>query len=136
MSNGNTNFWNTFTRERVLSKCPADKPLRFKCGHSNGPKYISRTISPINLMSSECIKFESGSLYESNSSNIIHIDSSNPSCTSANQGSHDLYLRLTKEFHCAGDSNVQTLPGFWFSVSFFEGTLIYLIFIFSGGIFL
>lgn len=137
ISNGNTNFWNTFTRERVVSKCPTDKPLRFKCGHSNGPKYISRIVSPINLMFTECIKFESGSLYRNDSSNdyIIHIDSSNPSCISTNQGSHDLYLSFTKEFHCAGQPNVEKLSGWWFSVSYFEGTTINFIFIGCEGTF-
>lgn len=77
-------------------------------------------------MSTECIKFESGSLHGSNESNdnTIHIDSSDPFCTSASEGSHDLYLRFTKQFHCAGKSNVEKLAGWWFSVSYFEGTRI------------
>ena len=120
-TNGDPKFWRTFTRDRVVGNCPTDKPLRFECGDSNGPKYTSKIIPAMDLMSNERINFESGSLWQDSiyKKSIIHTISTDPSCGS--KCDYDFWLHFTIQGFCAGLLDLQGKPGWWFSVSYFGG---------------
>ena len=104
--------------KKVFEKCPTDKPVRFSCGDSSGPKFTSNEISSLNFKTSSCIKFDKGALNPYSNDYRLSIDNArNPNCGQYD-ASYSIYMNFGSQWGCNGISNAHSKAGWWFSVSY------------------
>ena len=111
--------YRTDTGKKVFAKCPTDKPLRFSCGDSSGPRYTSNKIPAMNLLTKSCKKVDRGYLNPYGSDYILAIDrNSNPSCGSTSSR-YQLYMNFGSYWTCGNYRGIHSSSRWWFSVSYY-----------------
>ena len=104
--------------KKVFAKCPTNKPLRFSCGDSSGPRFTSNKVPAMNLLSKSCKKVDRGWLNRYGSDYMLTIDrDSNPNCNQDNTG-YQLYMKFGNYWSCGGYSHIHTSSRWWFTVSY------------------
>ena len=109
----------TDTGNKVFAKCPTDKPLRFSCGDSSGPRYTSNKIPAMNLLTQSCKKVDRGFLNPFGNDYMLTIDrGSDPNCGSYSTY-YQLYMQFGSYWSCGGYRGIHCSSRWWFSVSYY-----------------
>ena len=104
----------------VYAGCPTNKRIKFACGDSTGTKYTSPIFPSMNLLSGSCSNFVGGANNAVSNDYSLSIDSSNPKC-GQNNVAYDIYMHFGSQWGCKGTTNTHLKPGWWFSVSYYDG---------------
>ena len=117
--------WKTIKGDDVYRHCPSDKPLRFSCGDSMGPKYTSDQFPSMNLLSGKCNKFIGGANTPLSKDYVLAISGFNPSCNEFHyhDKDYDIFMNFDNPgpWACKGTKGTHLKPGWWFSVSYRTG---------------